>query len=389
MAKTRVYNETYNYINPIFGAQSVRRADYTNSWNTSARNSKRKLVLKPQPHDMRHDRLVHYSTVSGGHALSKNDWVGPVGANINRGNILPVGFDTAANDNRAYARFNGKLRFGGAQLGISFATWKQSSDMIVRRLTDVADMLTGTEKNLKRNLRTKSGRHRYKRDRLNRRPQKGRSDPLANQVLEYEFGWAQLFSDISTVSKTLFQHAIPDNYVRGASQAFWDKIETTGDVTRQWIGRSSTVYSANVAISNPNLWLANRAGFLNLAGIAWDVIPWSFVVGMFVNINQLLGSLTDEVGLSFTDRSVTRSVKMVMNESWKRRSNPSVPYTYSASRMLYKARNRILNVSPPLSLQYKVPELNLELILIASALVIQRFDRVNRLIDLGALKRLK
>lgn len=389
MATIRAYTETYNYSHPLFGAQSVRRADYTNSSNNSARNVKRKLVLKPQPHNMRHDRLVHYSTVSGGHALSPNDFVGPQGAGIDRLTKLPVDFSTAADDNRAYARFNGKLRYGGAQLGISFATWKQSSDMLVRRLTEVSTLLSGTEKNLKRNLRTKSGRHRYKRDRLNRRPQKGRSDPLANQVLEYEFGWAQLFSDFRAVSKTIFQHAIPPQYVRGASQSFWDRREVIGDRTRQWIGKSSTVYSANVSIDNPNLWLANRAGFLNLAGIAWDIIPWSFVVGMFVNVNQLLGSLTDEVGLLFTDRSVTKSVKMVTNESWKRRSNPSVPYTLSASRLLYKERIRVLNVSPPLSLQYKVPELNLELILIASALVIQRFDRVNRLIDLGALKRLK
>ena len=65
---------------------------------------------------------------------------------------------------------------------------------------------------------------------------------------------------------------------------------------------------AMVVVNNPNLFLANKLGMSPLA-VAWDLIPWSFVVGMFFNQGQLLRNLTAYAGVTVDNASYVTSVK--------------------------------------------------------------------------------
>lgn len=53
----------------------------------------------------------------------------------------------------------------------------------------------------------------------------------------------------------------------------------------------------------------NAGGFVNLAEVAWELVPLSFVVDWFVPIGDWMASLSSLVGLSITDAgySVARS----------------------------------------------------------------------------------
>jgi hypothetical protein len=61
---------------------------------------------------------------------------------------------------------------------------------------------------------------------------------------------------------------------------------------------------AVVSVSNPNLAIANQMGFVNPLSVAWEAVPFSFVVDWFSNVGQCLSAMTDFVGFNI-ERSYT------------------------------------------------------------------------------------
>jgi hypothetical protein len=59
--------------------------------------------------------------------------------------------------------------------------------------------------------------------------------------------------------------------------------------------------SATVQVTNPNMFLANQLGFLNPALVAWELVPFSFVVDWFVNVGAVISSMTDFMGCTLKD----------------------------------------------------------------------------------------
>jgi len=136
-------------------------------------------------------------------------------------------------------------------------------------------------------------------------------------------------------------------------------------------------YCADAYVDNPNLWLANRLGLINPATVIWDLIPWSFVVNMFVNVNQMVSSVTDEVGLNISNRSVTQTARVVVECL---NYDPDPDYGTSFARYYIKNKNRVVGSAPKIGFQFKLPQVNWELAVIATSLVVQKFKRVNDLI---------
>lgn len=350
------------------GIGTVYGQDYYLSSTNSPRNSLGKLVLKPNQLTYKNDVLKSFDVrvgLQGGLAVS----VAPPGANVERPDALPPNWrNWAPEENQASARFYGKLRSGSASLGVTIASWKQSQDMVVKRLGDAQRALDRTFRRLSRD------KHEVQRLRRER-------EPLANQILETEFGWLPLISDVRAALLTVMQKGVPDRSVKGVGLSYWDESQHLPNKDVQWLGSARVTYSATVAIENPNLWLANRAGLVNLPGIAWDLVPWSFVVNMFGNFNQIISSFTNDVGLTITDQCLTKSVKMVTQK--REVSIPAADFEVqpvTVSSMLYKSRSRALGVAPNVSLVAKVPDVNWETCLIAGSLVVQRIRRINNLI---------
>jgi len=301
---------------------------------------------------------------------------------------FPPGFTFTSLDNQALARFNGKLRKGSASLGVSLASWKQSREMIVNRLTTATKVVDRAYSRLSKDKLNLQRLRRRARDTGNRNA--SGEVTLPNAALEFEFGWAPLIGDIHAVLNTACQQAVPPQWVRAAGKG--DLSASRSDTgaganpkTREtWSGRANVTVAACVLIDNPNLWMLNRLGLINPATVAWDLVPWSFVVNMFANVNQLISSFTDEVGLTITNRSTTRSALITYEKlSYSTDLISGIPYPGPGwGRVEDRYKVRTPGSFPSVSLMLKLPEVNWELAVIASSLLLQKAKRLSRLLSL-------
>lgn len=326
---------------------------YETYYNDSVSSSKvnGKLILKAHPHTFALNRLTSYGSSFNGNDCSP---------------AQSVSFPwTSEHNNAVYAKFVGQLRKGSASMGVNFASWQQSADMIVSRLGKLQDFF-----DLKRVSRRRSRRRPKQDDRFS-------SKALASDVLEGEFGWLPLVKDIHACLTTVCgENAVPSTWVR-ASSKFAHSVyseQITGYNPRRSTnitGNGRITYAASVAVSNPNLWLLNRLGLINPLTVAWDLVPWSFVVNMFVNVNQVLSCLTDTVGLTISDGSYTRSSLLLQEQRTWWHSGVANNRT-SFSNCLSKQKTRTTGALVPPSLAFKAPHLDWNLAVIASSLLVQK-----------------
>lgn len=359
--KTKVYT---------IPATGIPKIDHYAIWNTSSRVNG-KLVLRPQAltymHNVERDRMD----------ASRGTWGLPSQQLINfQGNTGPGRQGNSqfwdSLETRALARFNGKLKKGGASLGVTLASWKQSREMISSRLEKAHSIFDRVESNLKKPKR--------------RKPFRDFAQARASDILETEFGWVPLVQDIHSAMTTACD--VPDSpWVRARQSAPIGETWKDGDSSSPyysrttWEGIAWATISAQCRVSNPNLWLLNRLGLINPATVIWDLVPWSFVVNMFVNVNQVLSSFTDHAGLSFDNVSVTRSRTVTCDyfcAAGKQAFGSDYRGFTSCSQEL-KDKVRRVGSFPTPSLEFRPPKLNWELAVIASSLLVQKIGRIERL----------
>jgi hypothetical protein len=130
-----------------------------------------------------------------------------------------------------------------------------------------------------------------------------RKKQLSNNFLEYHFGWSPMLQDIGAAVKTL-QDPLPKRRIRVNTKS----NGTLGEYPPPYppVGQSANigmVYNIGIrggctaVMSNPDLYLANQLGFTNPAGIAWESVPFSFVVDWFLPIGNFLNAMTATLGL--------------------------------------------------------------------------------------------
>lgn len=135
--------------------------------------------------------------------------------------------------------------------------------------------------------------------------------------LEYWMGWAPTVGDVYTCIEAL-ERRIPDNTIRAGSRV---------PVARTYFNSSgkSTVYSSyegygtiwiqgQVEITNPSLHIAQTLGLLNPFKTLWETTPFSWFADWFTNVGQILGQVTDWVGLRLKNTVV--SAKSQVTSSW-------------------------------------------------------------------------
>lgn len=167
------------------------------------------------------------------------------------------------------------------------------------------------------------------------KPLKHGTKAMADRWLEYSYGWIPLIQDVydafelqkleppslivkkskrQTVTSTIYgiPHGCPFDV--GTSQ----KTESRSRSDRCTI-------RARVTVDSPAASFANSVGLTNPALLAWELLPYSFVVDWFYPVGTWLEMQTALNGVSITDASTTRSVRFYGTASVTSYTTPGIP----------------------------------------------------------------
>lgn len=416
------FNRNWSRYAKVRG-QSRPCETFSQTWRTSPRIAG-VLQLRPQEFSLSHEGNISHSE------RSSPQWAAPVVPLY--GHVASSAFESHMSGarKRAVSAFYSELKGNNAaSLGMTVASWQQSWSMIRKRYgqihvfaiaaarksrTETKSLTTAFKidlrsldkamadlhfrihaassredlwrkpadlRRLKRLLRRKQRERdlrwvRYKRD-----LQKASS---ANIFLEGVFGWMPLLTDIINAAKTLTGNNFPAGYISGIGKGEGSLPPDPYVPGRRQLvsatGMCRSKLTAQVSVSNPNVWLANQLGLLNPSVILWDKIPWSWVVNMFVNVNQVLEGFTATWGLkveyiSRTDQ--TRIVSSVRQDTSYPQSHPGYAVSTSSSFGRFKTRELMSGLPTP-QLQLRLPKGNMTLGLIAASIVGQKIGKFSR-----------
>jgi hypothetical protein len=101
-------------------------------------------------------------------------------------------------------------------------------------------------------------------------------------------------------------------------------------------------------------------------------------VNMFTNMGQMVNSITDFVGVTILSSSTTKTSSIVRSDYMAGDRWGGSP---GSSRTLVHEKQRIRDLGlPSPKFMMRVPELNVELAVIACSLILQRIGRLNMLL---------
>lgn len=184
---------------------------------------------------------------------------------------------------------------------------------------------------------------------------RGRDVPA--RWLELQYGWLPLLDDIYTVGNEFF----PDPRFRVRKSVFADLYRFNenryGTSSIDLLDRYSI--TGYFKIKGDAVQTMQHLGVLNPLAVAWEAVPFSFVVDWFLPVGDWISSLTALHGISFSEVSVVRCKKS--ERIGRVNSNPTDPkkvwseceeYTYSYQRTVGLPSRPFPSFKNPLSIAH-------------------------------------
>lgn len=131
---------------------------------------------------------------------------------------------------------------------------------------------------------------------------------FADNFLEVHFGWVPLAGDIHDATQVISSPIKADS-VRDSCHMSHNYEASSGDgnngTHETWTCTISCKVGANVVVDNPGLHLASQLGLTNPLAVAWELVPFSFVVDWFANVGQFVGQLDEFAGMRLVNAYTT------------------------------------------------------------------------------------
>lgn len=173
--------------------------------------------------------------------------------------------------------------------------------------------------------------------------------------LEYWFGWAPLLGDVYSAARVLSDD-VPDetlrNVFRGTGKTkrvYSNRIVAFGGKDVQ-TDNFSADYMASVQFTvtsrRENADKARKLGLVNPASVAWEVVPFSWLVDWFIPVGRFLESYTDTVG--FTYGNAFASTKRVCSRETTALFRTRVPTYWSTQTSQAYSFDRTIHGTLPI-----------------------------------------
>lgn len=212
---------------------------------------------------------------------------------------MPSSVDATVVD-EAVRRWYTKLADFRANIAADLATLLQTYNMVASRTAQIA--------NAARQLR-RGNLHGFADVLGIARPNERRNN-FASSWLEYHYGWVPILSDIHELMSIETNRALRRRVIaRYRREGVFTKEEINGTFKYATAANFTDVVtvSAMCELQNPARFTASQLGLTNPALLAWELLPYSFVVDWFVPIGPYFESCTARGDFIITDASVTRT----------------------------------------------------------------------------------
>jgi hypothetical protein len=200
--------------------------------------------------------------------------------------------------------------------------------MIVRRATQLLAAAKAARRLDRKGLERALGIQKMPKARGDRVRSGGKSG--ANLWLEYSFGWKPLVQDI--YNATLVLVCDPPAHKVRASGRYREQISQGNYGQYAWTTRAfydvKVQIQAEVYVHNPNLALANQLGLVNPATVAWELVPFSFLVDWFIPVGKMLDSWTDLLGYKIEYPCTTTLRECTADQLYIQSSAPQAMYDH-------------------------------------------------------------
>lgn len=129
----------------------------------------------------------------------------------------------------------------------------------------------------------------------------------ADLFLQYKYGWKPLMSDIYGLSELLKQQCKPALLMTAQTRT---TVKTPRLLPKNGYDRKGNInirgrLALTGKINSNQARLPDRIGLSNPLSLAWELVPYSFVVDWFIPIGDILDAMTPPLGLDFVGGSCT------------------------------------------------------------------------------------
>jgi hypothetical protein len=266
----------------------------------------------------RRDSLTHYVTVFDNGDVDEGDippWT--LSGGWTGGDDPEIREATNNLRDRLINKMAAQVQGQRVNLGVAFGERKQTADLVASTI----NRIVGSVRALKNRNFAGAARELGIRTDLSSLSRRHRGLSVPEAWLELQYGWKPLLSDVYGSCEELLsreKERPPVIHVKVSAKEQLSQKLSLGPFETAWpvvrLSKTGNVQgSARVrfAVNNELIQLQSRTGISNPLAVAWELVPWSFVVDWFLPVGQFLGNLGYGAGLtclggSFSFRSKTK-----------------------------------------------------------------------------------
>lgn len=230
-------------------------------------------------------------------------------------------------------------------MAATFAERQSTIDMVGKRCYQAYNVLKQLRKgNIEKSIKLLT----------NKEP---KSKTSAGLELEWAYGWAPLVGDIYTLCDKEFPPD-PEVYISKSYKRPWRKTATYGSIRLETDGVISGNCAFIARMNSPLVASANSLGLINPATVAWEVVPFSFVVDWFLPVGDYIDSLNAFSGYKIIDKSATNKKHLIMKASAPNGATRE-KHLKTINRSVHIDISRTLRFKNPISVAHAVNALSL------------------------------
>lgn len=165
----------------------------------------------------------------------------------------------------------------------------------------------------------------------------------ADLYCQYQYGWRPLMSDLKGMYDLFTEQLKQAQLIKAVAYSQRQSVEAidSGDCHRQGTGYRQCKVVLWGYITDPVLSLPEKVGLANPLSLAWELVPYSFVVDWFIPVGKTLDAFVPPKGVSFVGGTATTFGKIDVQFAQKFGANTEVITPKDGTMQIESSQRRV------------------------------------------------